>query len=67
MRCLTPSYGLFVGQVKNLGRGQYVLPDNSQNSADDADILTNGKGDVSLSGMSGNFRKEGLADSGGVE
>jgi AAA domain/Ribonuclease R winged-helix domain len=55
------------GQVKNLGRGQYVLPDNSQNSADNADILTNGKGDVSLSGMSGNFRNEGLADSGGVE
>jgi len=42
-------------QVKNLGRGQYVLPDSLQKSADNADILTNGKGDVSLSGMSGHF------------
>ena len=29
------------GQVKNLGRGQYVLPSNVQNNAD---ILTNGRG-----------------------
>jgi AAA domain/Ribonuclease R winged-helix domain len=48
-------------QVKNLGRGQYVHPDNLQNSADNADILTNGREDVSLSGMSGHFRKEGSA------
>jgi AAA domain len=46
------------GQVKNLGRGQYVLPDSPQNSPDNADILTNGRGDVSLSGMSGHFREE---------
>lgn len=51
------------GQVKNLGRGQYVHPDNLQNNADNADILTNGRGDVSLSGMSGHFRKE---PSGGI-
>ncbi len=55
------------GQVKNLGRGQYVLPEKLQKSADNADILTNGKGDVSLSGMSGHFRKERSADGGGVE
>jgi hypothetical protein len=47
------------GQVKNLGRGQYVHPDNLRNIPDNADILTNGRGDVSLSGMSGHFRKEG--------
>jgi hypothetical protein len=46
------------GQVRNLGRGQYVLPESLQNSADNADSLTNGKGDVSVSGMSGHFRKE---------
>jgi hypothetical protein len=46
------------GQVKNLGRGRYVLPDTLQNSADNADILTTGEGNVSLSGMSGHFRKE---------
>jgi repressor of nif and glnA expression len=55
------------GQVKNLGRGQYLLPDNSQNSADNADILTNGKGDFSLSGMSGHFREESSADGRGAE
>jgi hypothetical protein len=46
------------GQVENLGRGQYVLPDSPQNIADSADNLTNGKGNVSSSGMSGHFRKE---------
>jgi hypothetical protein len=50
------------GQVKNLGRGQYVHPDNLekivQKSPDNADILTNGRGDVSVSGMSGHFREE---------
>ena len=46
------------GQVKNLGRGQYVRPDNLQNGADNADILTNDDGNVSLSGLSGHFRKE---------
>jgi hypothetical protein len=46
------------GQVKNLGRGQYVHAGKLQNSADNADTLTNGRGDVSLSGMSGHFRKE---------
>ncbi len=35
------------GQAKYLGRGQYVLPDSLQNNAIS---LTNGKGDVSLSG-----------------
>jgi hypothetical protein len=46
------------GHVKNLGRGQYVHPYNLQNRADNADILTNSKGNVSLSGMSGHFRNE---------
>jgi AAA domain/Ferric uptake regulator family len=55
------------GQGKNVGRGQYVLPDSPQNSPDNADILTNGRGDVSLSRMSGHFRKESPADGGGVE
>jgi hypothetical protein len=55
------------GQVKNLGRGQYVLPGKLQNNTDNADILTNGKVDVSLSGMSGHFREERSADGGGVE
>ena len=45
-------------QVKNLGRGRYVHPDNLQNSADHAGILTNGRGDVRLSGMPGHFRRE---------
>jgi hypothetical protein len=43
------------GQVKNLGRGAYVLPDQ-QNSTDDADTLTRRENDVSLSGSSGNSR-----------
>lgn len=47
------------GQVKNQGRGQYVLPDSLQKSLDNADSLTNGKGDVSLSGLSGDLRKQG--------
>jgi hypothetical protein len=42
------------GQVKNLSRGQYVHPDYGI-SPDDADILTNGSGDVRTSGLSGNF------------
>jgi hypothetical protein len=29
------------GQVKNLRRGAYALPNNPQNYADDPDILTN--------------------------
>jgi len=45
------------GQVKNLGRGQYVLPDSSQNIADIPDNLTNEERNVSSSGMSGHFRK----------
>jgi predicted RNA-binding protein YlxR (DUF448 family) len=47
------------GQVKNQGRGQYVLPDRLQKSPDNAASLTNGKGDVSLSGLSGDLRKQG--------
>jgi hypothetical protein len=47
------------GQVKNLGRGAYTLPTNLQNNADNADILTNDEANVSLSGMSGHFRREG--------
>jgi hypothetical protein len=46
------------GQVKNLGRGAYTLPANLQNSADNADILTKQETNVSLSGSSGQFRKE---------
>jgi hypothetical protein len=34
------------GQVKNLGRGEYVHPDYRQNIPDDADILTNGGNNV---------------------
>jgi predicted transcriptional regulator of viral defense system len=49
------------GQVKNLGRGAYVLADALQNSADNADILTTQPSNVSLSGLSGQFRKEGEA------
>ena len=45
------------GQRKNLGRGAYVHP-NFQEYPDNADILTNGKGNVSLSGMSGHSRKD---------
>ena len=45
------------GQVKNLGRGAYILPENLQNSADNTDILTTQEPNVSLSGLSGNFRK----------
>jgi hypothetical protein len=45
------------GQVKNLGMGQYVLPDHPQNYPDTADTLTNGKGSVSPSGVSGHFRE----------
>jgi hypothetical protein len=48
-------------QVKNLGRGAYVLPENLRNSADNADILTIGTSNVSLSGLSGDFRKESEA------
>ena len=43
------------GQVKNLGRGAYVLPDK-QNSTDNADTLTKRENDVSLSGSSGHSR-----------
>jgi hypothetical protein len=32
------------GQVKKLGRGKYIHPDNLQDIPDNADILTNGKG-----------------------
>ena len=46
------------GQAKNLGRGQYVLPDY-KNSPDNADILTNGKTNVSMSGMSVHSRRQG--------
>ena len=45
------------GQIKNLGRGAY-LHVNFQECPDNADILTNGKGNVSLSGMSGHSRKD---------
>jgi hypothetical protein len=46
------------GQVKNLGRGAYALPENLQNIADSADILTTQPSNVSLSGLSGHFCKE---------
>ena len=46
------------GQAKNLGRGAYVLGDDPQNSPDNADILTKQESNVSLSGMSGQFRNE---------
>jgi hypothetical protein len=52
------------GQAKNLGRGRYVLPDTPQNIADNADNLTNGRGNVSSSGLSGHLRKEGVGESG---
>ena len=45
------------GQRKNLGRGAYVHA-NFEECPDNADILTNGKGNVSLSGMSGHSRKD---------
>ena len=45
------------GQLKNFGRGAYVYP-TFQEYPDNADILTNGKGNVSLSGMSGHSRKD---------
>jgi hypothetical protein len=44
------------GQIRNIGRGAYVHL-NYQECLDNADILTNGKGNVSLSGMSGHSRK----------
>jgi hypothetical protein len=47
------------GQVKNPVRGQYVLADALQKNADNADNLTNGKGNVSSSGLSGHFHEEG--------
>jgi predicted RNA-binding protein YlxR (DUF448 family) len=47
------------GQVKNQGRGQYVLPNRLQKGPDNAASLTNGRGDVSLSGLSGDLRKQG--------
>jgi hypothetical protein len=47
------------GQVKNLGRGAYVLADTMQNNADNADILTTQPSNVSLSGLSGDLRKQG--------
>jgi hypothetical protein len=50
------------GQVKNLGRGAYLLPDKSQNNADDADSLTNSERNVSSSGLSGHFCREGSGD-----
>jgi hypothetical protein len=46
------------GQAQNLGRGQYVHPDFSQRHPDNPDSLTNEKGNVSESGLSGHFRKE---------
>jgi hypothetical protein len=45
------------GQVKNLGRGAYALPDR-QNIPDNADTLTNEGRDVRSSVLSGHFRKE---------
>jgi hypothetical protein len=51
------------GQAKNLGRGRYVLPDTPRNIADNADNLTNGKSDVSTSGLSGHFCQEDLGES----
>ena len=47
------------GQAKNLGRGAYVLGDQPQNGPDNADILTKQEPNVSLSGLSGHFRKDG--------
>ena len=52
------------GQVKNLSRGAYALPENLQNSADNTDILTTQPSNVSLSGSSGHFRN-GHGDQGG--
>jgi hypothetical protein len=46
------------GQIGNVGRGAYVHADFKK-CPDNADILTNGKGNVSLSGMSGQTRKDG--------
>lgn len=46
------------GQVKNLGRGAYTIPDHHQNTPDNADIMTNKGSNVSSSGMSGHFRRE---------
>jgi uncharacterized protein YneF (UPF0154 family) len=45
------------GQAKYLGRGAYAHPDY-RNCPDNADILTNGERNVSLSGMSGQSGKE---------
>jgi hypothetical protein len=45
------------GQAKNLWRGAYVHPDY-QDNPDNADNLTNGRTNVSLSGMSGHSSKE---------
>ena len=42
------------GQVKNLGRGAYILPENIQDV--NADILTMQPSNVSLSGLSGHSR-----------
>ena len=52
------------GQVKNLGRGAYVLPDR-QNGPDNADILTKRETNVSLSGTSGHSRNGHNARGGG--
>jgi hypothetical protein len=49
------------GQAKNLGRGQYVHPDYEK-IPDNADNLTNGKANVSLSGMSGHSSKDGTQE-----
>ncbi len=45
------------GQIKNPRRGAYVHA-NFEKCPDNTDILTNGEGNVSLSGMSGHSRKE---------
>ena len=44
------------GQIKNPRRDAYVYP-NFEEYLDNADILTNGKGNVSSSGMSDHSRK----------
>ena len=49
------------GQAKNLSRGQYVRP-NYENIPDNADNLTKGKGNISLSGTSGHSGKDGAQE-----
>jgi hypothetical protein len=49
------------GQVKNLGRSAYALPDHPQNIPDNADVLTSLPSFVRTSALSGHSRKEDQA------